>query len=186
MRLRGSALPTAYDEELLLALRLRDVPGDRIGEVLAEVQSHVAETGEDPRTAFGDPKAYASEVAEALGITRSGWRAWVALVTWRDGVRVLVGAAGARLLGDGCLAVARGTDATFGWPASVATGLGLALLVSLVVDVTRLARRDGDPVTDPRSGADMVPPSPWLLPLMAALLLALGVVPAVLLMLFAD
>ncbi|MGY1837325.1 hypothetical protein ACI79P_19730 [Blastococcus sp. SYSU DS0510] len=36
----------AWCDDLLLRLRLRDVPGTRIGEVLAEVQSHVAETGE--------------------------------------------------------------------------------------------------------------------------------------------
>jgi acyl-CoA synthetase (NDP forming) len=57
----------AWCDDLLLALRLRDVPGTRIGEVIAEVQSHVAETGEDPRQAFGTPKEYAAEVAGALG-----------------------------------------------------------------------------------------------------------------------
>ena len=46
-------------EDLLLALRLRDVPGERIGAVLAEVRSHLADSGEDPVEAFGDPVAHA-------------------------------------------------------------------------------------------------------------------------------
>lgn len=37
-----------YTNDLLFALRMRDVPGDRIGEVIAEVESHVAETGRRP------------------------------------------------------------------------------------------------------------------------------------------
>lgn len=36
----------AYQEKLTLALRLRDVTGARIGEVLAEVEAHTAETGD--------------------------------------------------------------------------------------------------------------------------------------------
>lgn len=32
---------------------MRVVPGDRIGEIVAEVDSHVAETGEEPDDAFG-------------------------------------------------------------------------------------------------------------------------------------
>ena len=42
-----------YTDELLFALRMRDLPGSQIAEALAEVNSYVAETGEDPREAFG-------------------------------------------------------------------------------------------------------------------------------------
>jgi len=52
-----------YSNELLLALRLRDVPGPRIAEALAEVQSHVSETGEEALEAFGPPRVYADELA---------------------------------------------------------------------------------------------------------------------------
>ena len=72
----------AWCDDLLLRLRMRDVPGARIGEVLAEVQSHVAETGEHPREAFGAPKEYADQVADALGAPRPGWRAAVRGLTW--------------------------------------------------------------------------------------------------------
>ena len=48
-----------WAEAVLLELRLRGVPGARIGGVLAEVEAHCVESGEDARSAFGDPGAYA-------------------------------------------------------------------------------------------------------------------------------
>ncbi|MGW4472947.1 HAAS signaling domain-containing protein [Nonomuraea sp. NPDC004354] len=66
-----TALDRKYREDLTLALRLRDISGARVGEVLAEVEAHVAETGEDPTTAFGTPKEYAATIAAQLD-TRSG------------------------------------------------------------------------------------------------------------------
>lgn len=67
---RGSGvmeLDKKYRNELMLALRLHDISGRRVGDVLAEVETHVAETGEDPVDAFGEPREYAAEVAAALG-----------------------------------------------------------------------------------------------------------------------
>ncbi|MGN8244664.1 hypothetical protein ACTHAM_001766 [Cellulomonas soli] len=49
----------AWAEALLLELRLLDVPGTTIGAVLAEVESHCAESGQDAPEAFGDAVAYA-------------------------------------------------------------------------------------------------------------------------------
>lgn len=46
-------------QSFVLEQRLLDVPGTRIGDSLAVVESHVAETGESARTAFGDPVDYA-------------------------------------------------------------------------------------------------------------------------------
>ncbi|WP_432571489.1 HAAS signaling domain-containing protein [Kineococcus sp. SYSU DK005] len=54
-----------YCDDLLLALRLRDVPGARIGAVLAEVRDHLAASGEDPVEAFGTPEQYASALTGA-------------------------------------------------------------------------------------------------------------------------
>lgn len=50
-------------EAFVLEQRLLGVPGDRIGDALAVVESHVAESGESAQEAFGDPKVYASETA---------------------------------------------------------------------------------------------------------------------------
>lgn len=51
-------------EDFVLELRLRDVPGPEIGECLAEVEGHCAETGETPEQAFGDPVGYARRIDE--------------------------------------------------------------------------------------------------------------------------
>lgn len=52
-------------DDFVLELRLRDVPGARIGDHLAEVESHCIETGTDPEEAFGDAREYAQEVGDA-------------------------------------------------------------------------------------------------------------------------
>lgn len=59
-------LDRKYREELVLALRARDVSGERVGDVLAEVETHVAATGEDPSVAFGSPRDYAAQVVAQL------------------------------------------------------------------------------------------------------------------------
>ncbi|MDR1808584.1 MAG: hypothetical protein LBR33_11855 [Propionibacteriaceae bacterium] len=46
----------------LIELRLQEVPGDRIGDALAEVEAHVAESGETAAEAFGDPAEYAKSL----------------------------------------------------------------------------------------------------------------------------
>lgn len=59
-------------DDFVLELRLRDVPGARIGDHLAEVESHCIETGTDPEEAFGDAPEYAREVSAAEQPTRDG------------------------------------------------------------------------------------------------------------------
>lgn len=49
-----------YTRQLIFGLRLRDIPGDVIGDALAQVESHVANTGEDPVAAFGPAREYAA------------------------------------------------------------------------------------------------------------------------------
>lgn len=77
MNTRNDAKPTlaVYLDNLLLQLRLRDVPGDRIGQILAEVQTYVADTGLDPVHAFGKPGAYAATYDAAASVSRPsrGW-----------------------------------------------------------------------------------------------------------------
>lgn len=51
-------------EDFVVELRLRDVPGPEIGERLAEVEGHCAETGETPEQSFGDPTGYARRIDE--------------------------------------------------------------------------------------------------------------------------
>ncbi len=55
-----------WAEAFLLELRLRSVAGNQIGAALAEVEAHCAESGESARSAFGDPAAYAADLAPTL------------------------------------------------------------------------------------------------------------------------
>lgn len=63
-----------WAEAFLLELRLRRVNGRSIGAALAEVEAHCAESGESARDAFGDPAAYAVELAPAPPAETSGLR----------------------------------------------------------------------------------------------------------------
>lgn len=53
----------AWVEDFVLEQRLIGVPGARIGDALAVVESHVSESGESAGEAFGDPTGYAREAA---------------------------------------------------------------------------------------------------------------------------
>ena len=62
---RGPVLD-AWREAFVLELRALDVAGARIGDALAEVDAHCAETGQPPEASFGEPEAYAADLAESL------------------------------------------------------------------------------------------------------------------------
>lgn len=145
-----------YRQQLLLALRLRDVAGPRIAEVLAEVESHVAETGEDPRAAFGAPRDYARALVAELRPERApGLRGWVASVR---GVEVLIAAlafAGAWLTAEGLFALAAGRPGVLGLPGPSALTIAAALLVALALLLARTGRLRDDRVLDPRTGRDV-------------------------------
>jgi hypothetical protein len=160
----------AWSDDLLLALRLRDVPGARIGEVLAEVQSHVAETGEDPRVAFGQPRAYADEVADALGMPRRGLGSVLRSVDAGDlAVAVTCGLA-SFLLADGLWSLGAGERGVFGLPAWLVTVVALLVIGGTAARTVAAARRSrgDDAVIDPRTGADMVDLGRWWLALLLA------------------
>lgn len=62
----------AWRHDFIVELRLRSVAGDRIGDALMTVETHVAESGESAQDAFGDAKAYAGEIAESTGAADTG------------------------------------------------------------------------------------------------------------------
>lgn len=159
-----------YSDELLYALRMRDVPGQQIAEALAEVHSHVAETGEDPRAAFGPPRAYALEVAAALGEPGKPPPSWRTLPSWGTAATYgLSGAAGAWLLLNGVLAFASGDQSALGLPPVATLVVGLAVLIVMALGLGHLARGKDVPVLSPLTGEDMTPPLPrWVLPVMIA------------------
>ncbi|MEO6998522.1 MAG: hypothetical protein ABI112_10605 [Terracoccus sp.] len=57
----------AWAETFVIEQRLLGVTGEQIGDALATVESHVAESGESARAAFGNARAYARQVAEVHG-----------------------------------------------------------------------------------------------------------------------
>lgn len=142
-----------YCKQLLLAMRLRDVPGRQIADALAQVDSHCAETGEDPRDAFGPPGEYADRLLAAAGVARRSWFH----VTWQDGAIAVSALGGGLLLADGVFAVAAGAPSTIGVHGLVSVALGLVLWGALGAWLVRTVRRGDDRVLDPRSGVDMTP-----------------------------
>jgi hypothetical protein len=147
-----------YQQQLLLALRLRNVSGPRIAEALAEVDSHVSETGEDAYQAFGAPKDYADQIAGALGSTDAlSWRSIFRSMTWRDGVTFLAFVVGSTLVFLGIFDLAAGE---FRWLSTAAIIAGLGMLAAAVIWVVRRVRTSADRVLDPRTGRDMAPSMP--------------------------
>ncbi len=99
-----------WREQLLLELRLLDVPGPRIGDALAEVDAHCTDPGTTPAEAFGAPREYAATLTGALpppvdhlGGGRAALIAGGAVV----GVLALLGGVGG-LVGDGRATVTAG------------------------------------------------------------------------------
>ena len=134
-----------YTFDLLVALRMRDVPGDRIGEVIAEVESHVAETGQDPREAFGTPKEYAKAIAP-------GNINWFAPRLW---ALVAIGWIFGATLSLSLIALVTGDVDLYGYGLHLPSWLWLlfALAMGGVLIVNRHKLRDE--VVDPRSGENM-------------------------------
>lgn len=52
-----------WRDDLIIELRLLDVPGDRIGDALMTVEAHITESRESAQEAFGDARTYAQALA---------------------------------------------------------------------------------------------------------------------------
>lgn len=149
-------MSTDYIDDLALELRMLDVPGTRIGEILAEVESHVAETGEDPAEAFGPVKDYARERAGATSEEQEG-----SFLTrlFRGNVLTALGsflfsALAAWFLVGGILALAvERYDAPFGLPPLAAIVLGAVLFAAWWGWFMKVL--GGDRIVDPRTGREV-------------------------------
>jgi hypothetical protein len=130
-----------YRQELLGAMRMRRVDPERIGEAVAEVEAHVADTGEDPREAFGPAREYARRFPSPLDDTpRSRRRLMDAREAAVGAVVGLLGAMGVVGLVDG--------ESFLGIPAAVCLAVSVLLAVPVIAE---LARRAGT-ARDPRTG----------------------------------
>lgn len=127
----------AYVRDLTTWLQLRDVDGVRIGQIVAEVESHVAESGEPAQVAFGPARSYAKQ----FGRPRDRWRLSPATVA-----TTVAAAGGGWLLAEGFFHLLIG-ERYAGVPAwIVALGGALVLLAVFLVVPNNI-------VVDPRRGA---------------------------------
>lgn len=125
----------AWVEDFVLEQRLIGVPGEQIGDALAVVQSHVAESGEGALEAFGDPKAYAREAAPGVRVEEhpdGGWLLGIGLGL--VGMVLTTVGAGAWWSDDPALEVTVGLVA-----ALLLTVAGFAVVVARTEAVLRLA-----------------------------------------------
>jgi hypothetical protein len=155
---------STYRRDLIVALRLRDVPGDRIGEIVAEVESHLADTGEDPVDAFGPAREYAAGLTAEHGPRR----------VWRTVGLALGGLTAGWLLATGIFAVVTG-DTVAGLPGWLVLAAGVGISIPEIV----VATRSSSDVRDPRTGEQMVPGPDWIAPALLAFQLVLVAVIAV-------
>lgn len=141
-----------YRHRLITALRMYDVPAPRIGEAVAEVESHLADTGEDPVDAFGEPDDYARELSRSHARPR------------RDLTHFLVAVVSFAACGVGASALLNGR-----WLPAAGAGLALAALGGWLYRT-----RERDRIVDPRTGKTLVLPMPrWAFVAIAVALVGL-------------
>lgn len=133
-----------YLTDLTTALRLRNISGARIGEILAEVEEYTAESGRDARESFGPPREYARQFEPAAGEpTGRSWGrgAWTGILTAGIGGWLLAAGAFAGMRADEVIGLS-------GWWAAAIGGAILLITFSLmpidlIVDPRRpAAQRD--------------------------------------------
>lgn len=157
---------TKYRESLIMALRLKDVHGDRIGQIVAEVESHVADTGEGPTEAFGTPRDYATHLT--AGHRKEPW--------WHTVIGALPAGIAGWFVAQGGLSILLG-DTYLGQSGWLWLAFGLIVGVPAGVSVHRRSTR----IRDPRTGADMMPLSRWglaalIVPPIATIFIAWGLI----------
>jgi len=144
-----------YLSDLTTALRLRKISGARIGEIIAEVEVHAAESGQSAQEAFGPAKEYARQfdptAAEANG-RRWGGGAFIG---------VLTAALGGWLLAGGVTAGMRG-ETELGLPGWWAGALGAVILLGTFCFVPI------DAIIDPRRPNAQRYGRGWLVGMVAA------------------
>ncbi|TYP80651.1 HAAS signaling domain-containing protein [Blastococcus xanthinilyticus] len=131
-----------YRRDLLRALRSHHVAPERMGEIVAEVESHVAETGETPVEAFGPAAEYAAGFAGPRPLTAR-----------LAGIGLMVlGLACGWLIANGIFGLVT-DERVHGMPAGVALLVGALLWLPPMVGQLRRQQ----PVADPRTGRRITP-----------------------------
>lgn len=115
-------------DELVVQLRLRDIKGAVIGDAVASVESHLAESGETAQEAFGDPTEYARSLVFAdddlVVMSPLGWVAYLA--------PVMLGVLACFLSGEVVTAAFERRDVDVTWGGLVAVVVAVLMCVVLV------------------------------------------------------
>lgn len=114
-----------WRDSLVYHLRMKDVPGDKIGDILLEADAHLRESGETPEDAFGDARRYADTRTDVLP---DRTKAEKAERDQRLLVIALAAFAGTALYATGAQAIGASTDALFGLNGWIAFTIGAAIL----------------------------------------------------------
>ena len=126
-----------YTAGLVKELREKEVAGKVIGDAVAQVESHIAEGGEDPTEVFGRPREFAKQLAR--GRKKSvGWPLYVA--------SAILAVGGGLLLLKGIFGVVQNQQLLWEIPplsGIVVGSLALAAWIILMIVVA-------DPIKDPR------------------------------------
>ncbi len=132
-----------WRDTLIVELRLKNVPGPEIGDILTEVAAHIEDSGESPEEAFGDPVQYARGRSATVATPSRKRRAMVVSAV------VIACFAGGAMAAGGAWALGAGDPRWGPLPAWLALAAGVVLLVGM------LLLGKPDLVTDPRSGTPL-------------------------------
>ena len=126
-----------YTAALVKELREKEVAGRVIGDAVAQVESHIAEGGEDPTEVFGTPREFAKQLARRRKKSM-GWPLYVASAILTLG--------GALLLLKGIFGVIQNQPLIWGIPPLVGIIVGSFAIVAWIILMVVAT----DPIKDPR------------------------------------
>lgn len=116
-----------YSEDLRDALEFRGVPSEAVTQIVREVESHVAESGEDPAVAFGQPSDYADNFAPRSRMARF----WALIIS-----SVVLAGGGTYVLISGVFGLLSSSSTLWGlspWLRIILGAAGIAAFFALVI-----------------------------------------------------
>ncbi len=122
-----------WTDAFVVKLRLLNVPGGRIGDAIAEIETYCADAGEPPEEAFGDPEAYAVSLAPTLSQNRPTRTDLIAAT-----VPAITGFVGLMIALPAVRALTAGTTVEIGWGLLTSTLLFVGVCAALVGLLPRL------------------------------------------------
>jgi hypothetical protein len=123
-----------WRDEFVTAARFQLLPGQQIGDALAEIDAHCTDSGQDPQQAFGDPAEYARTLAAGRRPARRRWLGVTGVA------RALGGVGGLLILLDGLAAVRDRTSATITAGQLCAIGVATIAIAAFVTPAVLGAR----------------------------------------------